>query len=380
MSFKRKHAVTGLMLAGVMAGHASLAQAEVTVIEGNPGGAGFWDPLEVQIGGSIRAQYFNEMGSQDDGSYKHNVYDGGSRLRFSADYAVNDDLTLLGYFEPGFDLMHVLRLHGQYDRDGRRTSRRQAYFGVESQRYGTLTLGKQNSVYYDVVGAKTDVWDNDMQAQAPGVGLDGDYDGSYRARRSAKYRYDVGPASLYVGALFQDEDLHVGNGIDYRRNGGGALGLDYRLTPDLVLSAAYSNTGATVHGQGSEHYRQENSGAAITWTPNQWYLSVGGGYYRNFVPYMTGDTDRFFRGDAAGVEYVAKYAIPLDTAVVKEVTPYVAGDRLEMRNGSDDHYDHQYVGVSTRLPHGFQVDLEHNFADTSDDQADATLARVRYDF
>ncbi|PSJ19407.1 porin, partial [Halomonas sp. ND22Bw] len=82
--------------------------------------------------------------------------------------------------------------------------------------------------------------------------------------------------------------------------------------------------------------------------------SVGGGYYRNFVPYMTGYTDRFFRRDAAGVEYVAKYAIPLDTAVVKEVPPYVAGDRLEMRNGSDAHYDPQYVGVSPRLPHGFQ--------------------------
>ncbi|MEA7581080.1 mechanosensitive ion channel, partial [Salmonella enterica subsp. enterica serovar Anatum] len=43
-----------------------------------------------------------------------------------------------------------------------------SHTGFKSATWGTLTFGQQNSIYYDVVGVKTDIWDYDMIGQAPG--------------------------------------------------------------------------------------------------------------------------------------------------------------------------------------------------------------------
>lgn len=380
MSFKWKYLAPGLA-AGAMACFAPLANAEVTLLKAQPDGGSAWDRLELQFGGSIRYQYFNQMGNQDSGSYKHRGYDGGTRFRFTANYYLNDDLTLLGYYEPGVDLMHVLDLDGQYQEGNQRTTRRMVYFGVSSKKYGTLTAGKQNSVYYTTVGVKTDVWDNDMHAQAPGVGINGDYDGSYRARKSLKYSYNTGPVTVYLGWLFPDDELHADNHVDYRRKSGGSIGLDYQINLDLVFSAAYSNTDAEAKVDGGqESYRQELTGTALTWTPGQWYLSAGAGYYRNFVPYQTDRYDEFFNGDAYGLEYIARYTVPVNNAWLESIQPYVAGDRLKRLNGSKTQENHQYIGLTTQLHYGFRVDLERTFANTSSNEPDANLVRLRYDF
>ncbi|MBZ9538681.1 porin [Modicisalibacter tunisiensis] len=341
-----------------------------------------WNRFEVQVGGSIREQYFNRSGGGDDGSYKHKGYDGGTRFRLHANYHVNDDLTLLSYFEYGVDTMHVAGWEDHYVKGSKTTNRRQVYFGFDSSRYGRLTLGKQNSVYYDTVGVQTDVWDYDMLAQASSVGVSGDYDGSYRARKSAKYIYDLGRTKLYFGWLIPDDDYHLGNGLNYRRKSGGSVGVSYDFTPTLQLNAAYSNVSSEVNNYSGDQksYRQELTGAALTWQPGQWYLSAGGGYYRNFVPSGIDTMNDFFTGDAYGVEYVAKYTVPVNDLFVKTVSPYVAGDRLKMLNGPEYQSNHQAIGVATKFDYGFRFDLEHTFANTSDNEADATLARVRYDF
>ncbi len=98
---------------------------------------------------------------------------------------------------------------------------------------GTLTFGQQNSIYYDVVGVKTDIWDYDMIGQAPGNGINGDYDGSYRTRKSLKYKKSIGNVDLYASYLFSD-DYNANNGLNYKRKGGGSLGADYHLTDDLT--------------------------------------------------------------------------------------------------------------------------------------------------
>lgn len=74
------------------------------------------------------------------------------------------------------------------------------YTGLKSDTWGTLTYGQQNSVYYDVVGVKTDIWDYDMIGQAPGNGINGDYDGSYRSRNMLKYKKTVGDVDHLVSA------------------------------------------------------------------------------------------------------------------------------------------------------------------------------------
>ena len=43
---------------------------------------------------------------------------------------------------------------------------------------------------------ETDIWDYDMIGQAPGNGINGDYDGSYRSRNMLKYKKTVGEVDL----------------------------------------------------------------------------------------------------------------------------------------------------------------------------------------
>ncbi len=72
-----------------------------------------------------------------------------------------------------------------------------------------------------------------MIGQAPGNGINGDYDGSYRTRKSLKYKKSIGNVDLYASYLFSD-DYNANNGLNYKRKGGGSLGADYHLTDDLT--------------------------------------------------------------------------------------------------------------------------------------------------
>ncbi|MEM8267138.1 porin, partial [Morganella morganii] len=70
--------------------------------------------------------------------------------------------------------------------------------------------------------------------QAPGNGINGDYDGSYRSRKMLKYKNRFGDADVYASYLFSDSDYLPGNGLRYKRKGGGSLGVDYHITQDLT--------------------------------------------------------------------------------------------------------------------------------------------------
>ncbi len=85
-----------------------------------------------------------------------------------------------------------------------------------------------------MVGVKTDIWDYDMIARAPGNGINGDYDGSYRSRNMLKYKKTVGDVDLYGSYLFEDSEYLPGNGLRYKRKGGGSVGADYHIMKDLT--------------------------------------------------------------------------------------------------------------------------------------------------
>ena len=53
----------------------------------------------------------------------------------------------------------------------------------------------------------------DMIGQAPGNGINGDYDGSYRSRNMLKYKKTVGDVDLYASYLFEDSEYLPGNGL-----------------------------------------------------------------------------------------------------------------------------------------------------------------------
>ncbi len=321
-------AVAALLVAAPLA-----SQAEITLLKQDPQAGDPLSRLDFKVGGSIRPQYLHQNGVNDK-SYKRNGYDGGSRFRFSANYYLFDDVSWVGYYELGVNFPAWWGWDNHYADGAHNTTRRQLYTGFKSASLGELYFGQQNSVYYDVVGAKTDIWDYDMLAQAPGNGINGDYDGSYRSRKMLKYKNTFGDADVYAAYLFEDDDYLPGNGLRYKRKGGGSLGVNYHITKDLAWGTAWNYTRADIRNPGngdSKRYDQNIYGTALSWTPDNWTLSAGAGWYQNFSPTKRNTVNNYFADDAWGVEYFAGYKFPIGQYAVKSIQPYFMGDRRGVR-------------------------------------------------
>ncbi len=371
-------AVAALLMTAPLA-----SQAEITLLKQDPQANNAFDRLGFKVGGSIRPQFMHQNGVNDT-SYKRNGYDGGSRFRFGADYAIAEDLSWVGYYELGVNFPAWWGWDHHYASGARDTSRRQLYTGFKSASLGELYFGQQNSVYYDVVGAKTDIWDYDMLAQGSGVGINGDYDGSYRSRKMLKYKTRAGAADLYASYLFEDTEYLPGNGLRYKRNGGGSLGVNYHISDELAWGTAWNYTRATVRNPGngdSERYDQNIWGTSVSWTPDSWTLAAGAGWYQNFAPTRLKSATNYFADDAWGIEYFAGYKFAVGQYAVKTLQPYVMGDRLDFVNGRHYKRIDNGVGISAQLDYGFRVDYEYVItSDTSKALGNVNLVRLRYDF
>lgn len=376
--------LAGLVTLALLTGSSAFyANAEITVLKQDPQPGDPLSRLNFTVGGSIRPQFNNETGDKDKGSYKRNGFDGGSRFRFATDYALFDDVSWENFYELGVNFPALFDWDNHYQHGSTNTTRRKLYTGLKSATYGELTFGQQNSVYYDVVGAKTDIWDFDMRAQAPGNGVNGDYDGSYRSRKQLKYKKSISNIDLYASWLTADNEYLIGNGLRYKRRGGGSLGVDYHLTPELTWGTAWNTTRAQVRDPGlgeSRTYDQNITGTALSWKPGNWTLSAGGGYYNNFLTTSKKQANDFFAGDAWGVEYFAGYKFPVAQYGIKTIQTNIMGDRLEYLNGRNYQRIDNGAGISFQLEYGFRVDYEHVFTSTTDDRGDMNLVRFWYDF
>jgi len=370
---------------GLIVGSASFAaNAEITLLKQDPQAGDPLSRLNFTVGGSIRPQFNNLTSNDGSNAYRRNGFDGGSRFRFAADYYLFDDISWISYYELGVNIPAVFDWDNHYAPGAHNTTRRMLYTGLKSKTWGTLTFGQQNSVYYDVVGAKTDIWDYDMLAQAPGNGINGDYDGSYRSRKMLKYKNTFGDADVYASYLFADNDYLVnGNSLGYKRQGGGSLGVDYHIAKDLTWGTAWNYTRADMRNRNNgddKSYDQNIFGTALSWTPDNWTFTVGGGWYDNFLTTKKADVHNYFAGDAWGVEYLAGYTVPVGQYGLKSVMPYFMGDRLQYVSGRDYQRIDNGLGVTFKLDYGFRVDYEHVFTSSTDNLGDMNLVRLRYDF
>ncbi|WP_336803496.1 porin [Erwinia aphidicola] len=370
---------------GLIVGSASFAaNAEITLLKQDPQAGDPLSRLNFTVGGSIRPQFNNLTGNDGSNAYRRNGFDGGSRFRFAADYYLFDDISWISYYELGVNIPAVFDWDNHYAPGAHNTTRRMLYTGLKSKTWGTLTFGQQNSVYYDVVGAKTDIWDYDMLAQAPDNGINGDYDGSYRSRKMLKYKNTFGDADVYASYLFADNDYLVnGNSLGYKRQGGGSLGVDYHIAKDLTWGTAWNYTRADMRNRNNgddKSYDQNIFGTALSWTPDNWTFTVGGGWYDNFLTTKKADVHNYFAGDAWGVEYLAGYTVPVGQYGLKSVMPYFMGDRLQYVSGRDYQRIDNGLGVTFKLDYGFRVDYEHVFTSSTDNLGDMNLVRLRYDF
>ncbi|HAV1831692.1 TPA: porin [Enterobacter hormaechei subsp. steigerwaltii] len=372
-----------LIVGTVVAMTSMIAQAEVTLLRQDPQAGDPLSRLNFTVGGSIRPQFNNMAGDGDKGSYKRHGFDGGSRFRFAADFYLFDDISWISCYELGVNIPALFNWDNHYAEGANNTQRRMLYTGLKSQTWGSLTFGQQNSVYYDVVGAKTDIWDYDMIGQAPGNGINGDYDGSYRSRNMLKYKKTVDVVDLYASYLFSDNEYLPGDGLRYKRKGGGSLGVDYRITDDLSWGTSWNFTRADMRdpdSNDSKSYDQNILGTALSYTPDNWTFAFGGGWYQNFLTTKKVSVNDYFAGDAWGIEYFAGFTFPVGHYAVKTIQPYFMGDRLQYINGRDYQRIDNGAGISFQLDYGFRVDYEHVFTSSTDDLGDMNLVRLRYDF
>ncbi|MGV3346538.1 porin [Enterobacteriaceae bacterium LUAb1] len=359
------------------------ASAEITLLQQVREDPDWFTRLNFTIGGSIRPQFNNMMGEGDKGSYKRNGFDGGTRFRFAADYYLRDGISWYTYYELGVDIPAVFRWDNHYAKGTTNTTRRMLYTGLKSDELGILTIGKQNSVYYDIVGAKTDIWDYDMQGQAPGNGINGDYDGSYRGRKQIKFKNHYGNADIYAAWLLPDSEYLPGDGTRYRRKGGGSFGIDYHISKTLNWGVAWNETRATIKHPGNgddKKYDQHIVGTAISWQPDNWTFAVGGGWYKNFLKTQTHQPASYFAGSAWGAEYFVGYNIPVQLPYLQSLRPYFMGDRLQYTTGRNYKRIDNGLGVTFRFGHGFHVDYEHVFTSSTDHLGDMNVIRLTYDF
>lgn len=378
----KMRAFTLTAIAALVAAAPLTSQAEITLIKQDPQAGDPLSRFDFKVGGSIRPQFNHQTGSNDK-SYKRNGFDGGSRFRFTANYYLFDDVSWVGYYELGVNFPAWWGWDNHYADGANNTTRRQLYTGLKSATLGELYFGQQNSVYYDIVGSKTDIWDYGMLAQAPGNGINGDYDGSYRSRKQLKYKNTFGALDVYASYLFSDNEYLPGNGLRYKRKGGGSLGVDYHITDDLTWGTAWNYTRASMRNPDngdSKDYDQNIFGTALSWKPGNWTVSAGGGWYENFLTTKQTNVNNYFADDAWGIEYFAGYKIPVKQYGLKAVQPYVMGDRLEYVNGRNYQRIDNGLGVTLFLDYGFRVDYEHVFTSSTDNLGDMNLVRLRYDF
>lgn len=66
-----------------------------------------------------------------------------------------------------------------------------------------------------------------------------------------------------------------------------------------------------MRGNGSKTYDQNIVGTALSWKPDNWTFSTGGGWYQNFMTTKKVSVNDYFAGDAWGLEYFAGYTFPV---------------------------------------------------------------------
>ena len=267
--------------------------------------------LEIRPYGSFRghiAVYNSELELQQNASRvgfelsvsKRNLrYFAGSELSlnmFKADVVFNVDASVQGGF-----------VDVESDQVNQIFGTRLGYLGVEFDRAGTITIGKQWSVYYDVTSYtdKFNVFGG--QASATYVAnTDGGTTGTGRADQSITYRNQFGP--LTVGAQLQIRTAFNNSILD-----GYGLSGQLKVVEGLKVGAAYNRT----------IFNDTLRANAIGLNDNPEYWTLGLSYVKNrwnigvvFANQSNGDLRRIPIEDellavifeAQGVEAYAKYA------------------------------------------------------------------------
>ncbi|WP_250474758.1 porin [Caballeronia sp. GAFFF1] len=216
-----------LLIVGVLGAFAASAQAQSSVTlygmldagivyANNAGGHSNWQ----QGSGSVSDTYFGLRGSEDLGGGLHALFK----------------------LESGFNLNN-----GGFNQDG--MFNRQAYVGLQSDQFGTVTLGRQYDSMVDFLGPLSEAgagYGNNLSAHP----FDNDnLDNSFSIKNSVKYR-----SANYAGFKFGGLYGFSNDAGQFSNNRAWSAGASYTAGP-LNFAAAYLQT---------NNSRNFNTGGAVT--------------------------------------------------------------------------------------------------------------------
>ncbi|MCE3026919.1 porin [Salinicola sp. DM10] len=324
----------------------------------------------------------------DDTHDDHDPTNAGSRVRLIHEHNFADGWSSIARAEWAFDPFFEDGTDNHY--------RRLLYAGVSNDDYGTILIGKQYSLWYDMVAYWTDwFWYNGATAQGSfnGASSDGGFDGNGRPDNAISYQNRFGDWTL--GVLYQTSRNDVprsvgysGNLVDLKRKYTAQGAAVYQPSDEWAFGLTYTHSEIDGELQGGSD-RDENVDAgllAARWTPGNWYFALTAGEYHNLV------RDGEFKGvtnsdgivdEARGYEGVALYNVKQQ--VPGTVQLYTGFNRLEDRD-SDARSAFYLAGAAWLLfDDNLILAVERKFDDSrrADDGHtghDETDLLVRYDF
>lgn len=347
------------------------------------------DNFKLTTHGSLRLQALNfDSYNESNASqkYRRNGYSATSRMYANADYKVNDDLHFIAGYQNFINPPKILDWDGHYRKGDENVTTEQAYFGVSSKTYGTLKYGKMYSVYYDVVGTKTDLWDYNTLAQPQTWSPVAYYDGTQASRKTLRYEKKNKYFDVYAAYLFKDQAYP--EGLQYQRKSGEEIAIDVHLNKSLSWATSYKHNKASLDDQQNKHnFSQDAIASALFYFDGQWMFGLGGGWYKNLLPNYNAlgqstpaNLHQFLDTEAYGVEYYAGYNFNIANYGIRFVQPYIMGNYLKYTSGYHFSRRDNGVGVAVRFNHGIGFDYERLYTKDTSGTPDMHLFRLRYEW
>ena len=261
---------------------------------------------------------------------------------------------------------------------------RLGYLGLDFGRRGSVVIGKQWSVYYDVAGF-TDQFDvfGGEGGQTFVGGTDGGGSGTGRVEQAAIYRNKLG--GLDVGL-----QAHMRAAGDDRPTDGLAFSLRYAVAPGLLLGAAYVGTRVDEESlpdvpglDGNPRYAA--LGAQLERGPVRLALVVSkqkNGDFATIEDPATGQ-DQSVVFDAKGAEFLARWQLT-ERWVIKGGGGYVKPDDPPSLIDRDAALKYVILGAERFFNETtyayFEVRADQSVTPSGGSRPDVILAGLRFDF
>lgn len=349
------------------------------------------DQFKLTTSGSIRLQSLNfdhyDL-SNENQKYRRDGYSSNSRMYANAEYAVNDRLHMIAGYQNYINIPKMLDWDGHYRSSDENINTEQAYIGINDEKYGTLKFGKIYSIYYDVVGSKTDVWNYSTLAQPQTWSPAAYTDGTQAAHKTIRYERKTNNLDVYASYLFEDTTSIADTSLQYERKAGAEFAVDMHLNKNLSWATSWKYNEASLQESTLEHdLKQQIWASSLFYFDEKWMLALGAGWYKNFVPNFDAynytsplKAQLLLDTEAYGIEFYAGQHFKIEQYGVKFIQPYIMGNQLKYTSGTDFMRRDLGVGVAARFKHSIGFDYERLYTHDTFNTPDMHLFRLRYEW